>query len=60
MIRRTPTLIALNDNDVQDVREKYAAKQPALVDHALQDAVFWEEERKKKAAMTKEERLGMR
>ncbi|CAL1707352.1 unnamed protein product [Somion occarium] len=69
MIRRTPTLIALNDNDVQDVREELMRKAMEAHEaaHKAQQATNVkneeykkaEEERKKKAAQTKEERLGL-
>ena len=68
MIRRNPTLIALTDNDVQDVRE--AVKQKTHATSAINinakdiesiEDVYRKmaEERKAKAAQTREERLGL-
>ncbi|KAJ3490395.1 hypothetical protein NLI96_g1494 [Meripilus lineatus] len=68
MIRRNPTLIALTDNDVQDVRE--AVKQKTQATSAINinakdiesiEDVYRKmaEERKAKAAQTREERLGL-
>lgn len=67
MIRRTPTLIALSDNDVQDVREEIQRHVAAMQSQgtpepsALKNEEYKkaEEERKKKAAQTKEQRLGL-
>lgn len=69
MIRRNPTLIALTDNDVQDVRDavKKKTQAPSNVNINAKDTLAssgevyrkLEEERKKKAAQTREERLGI-
>ncbi|KAK7687167.1 hypothetical protein QCA50_009671 [Cerrena zonata] len=67
MIRRTPTLIALSDNDVQDVREEIlrhvadmqAQGTPEPSGPKNEEYKKAEEERKKKAAQTHEQRLGL-
>ncbi|KAL4250728.1 hypothetical protein ABKN59_005449 [Abortiporus biennis] len=72
MIRRNPTLIELTDNDVQDVRDMLVRK--ALEKHQAKMADSYgspektsseayrkaEEERKKKAGLSRDERLGLR
>lgn len=69
MIRRNPTLIALTDNDVQDVRDAVAKKIYAssnvninAKDIQAGSEVYrkLEDERMKKAAQTTEERLGIK
>ncbi|RPD74288.1 hypothetical protein L226DRAFT_535741 [Lentinus tigrinus ALCF2SS1-7] len=76
MIRRPPTLIQMTDGDVQQVRnmlarqkaEKLAVKQgvPATPSQAkaaaspAQPYHHVEEQKKKREAMTKDERLGLR
>ena len=67
MIRRTPTLIALSDNDVQDVREEVQKQLVALQSKGgsepssskNEEYKKVEEERKKKLGQTKEQRLGL-
>lgn len=67
MIRRTPTLIALSDNDVQDVREEVQKQLVALQSKGgsepssskNEEYKKVEEERKKKSGQTKEQRLGL-
>lgn len=70
MLRRDPSLIPMTDNDVQDIRDALAARQKA---GALQKAeakldslltsvpgfAAQEEAKKKKEAMSKNERLGL-
>ena len=69
MIRRNPTLIGLTDNDVQDVRDAvakkiYASSNVNINAKDIQGAneIYrkMEEDRKKKEAQTREERLGLR
>ncbi|OBZ68271.1 hypothetical protein A0H81_11767 [Grifola frondosa] len=75
MIRRNPTLIALNDTDVQQVRsaiakrktKTLAAKPGASTTEAivhpttlLQPFVAVEDSKRKREAMTRDERLGLR
>ncbi|TFK93743.1 hypothetical protein K466DRAFT_537421 [Polyporus arcularius HHB13444] len=76
MIRRPPTLIQMTDGDVQQVRtalmrqkaEKLAAQQgvpltPAqatAADTPAQPYHHVEEQKRKREAMTKDERLGLR
>jgi hypothetical protein len=74
MIRRTPTLIPMNDNDVQTVRNMQAQKKAIAVAAAqatdpkgkTKDApdlsapfVAAEDAKKQRDAMSKEERLGI-
>lgn len=65
MIRRTPTLIALSDNDVQDVRDENKRELASLqAEEDAQNASIEEykkakEERKRQAALAKEQRLGL-
>jgi len=75
MIRREPTLIALNDNDVQDVRDLLArrpfVKQDQIgdaqatdrvtsLDPAMEEYRKMEEERRLRNAASASERLGLR
>lgn len=66
MIRRDPTLIPMTDSDVQDVRD--AVKTRVRTEAFARDAGLLptvpgfaavEEARKKREAMSKEERLGL-
>jgi ribosomal protein L12E/L44/L45/RPP1/RPP2 len=70
MIRRNPTLIAMSDLDVQDVRAVQAARQAAATAapapaptsvnaHTPQPVVAAEEDRKRREAMTRNQRLGL-
>ena len=62
MIRRTPTLIALSDNDVQDVRDAIKARvrtEATGQTTTVPGFTAQEEARKKKEAMSKNERLGL-
>ena len=69
MIRRDPTLIHMTDNDVQDIRDMLAARKaespekqnakregtvPPVPGFTVQEAA-----KKKKEAMTRQERLGL-
>ncbi|TDL25902.1 hypothetical protein BD410DRAFT_783885 [Rickenella mellea] len=70
MIRRNPTMIALCDTDVQDVKEMMAKKRAATEAETISslgatnttDALLAQaaKERAKKDAMTNEQRLGLR
>lgn len=64
MIRRDPTLIPMTDNDVQAVRD--AVNDKLRMDIIMQDSgtnvpgfAAQEEARRKKEAMSKNERLGL-
>jgi hypothetical protein len=70
MIRRNPTLIPLEDADVSDVKEFVARRRLAAAEQAARDGkkkeekkgpfVAAEDAKRKREALTKEERLGMR
>lgn len=72
MIRRNPTLIAMSDLDVQDVREhvrrkkeaqqqKTSTTNPTMAgDAAGKPVVAPEDAKRKREAMTRDERLGLR
>ncbi|THH15136.1 hypothetical protein EW146_g5293 [Bondarzewia mesenterica] len=73
MIRRNPTLITMSDSDVQDVRSMLARKKTEAVSSATNGKgkgkdvsqqsttpfVAAEEAKRKREAMTREERLGI-
>jgi len=71
MIRRNPTLITMSESDVQDVRDLVARKKAEAAKAAngkgkgrdvaqqQQTHVAAEEAKRKREAMTKEERLGI-
>lgn len=71
MIRRNPTLIQLGDADVADVKELLARRKQAAAELAARDGGKKKEEKKgpfvapedakrKREAMTREDRLGVR
>lgn len=71
MIRRNPTLIQLGDADVSDVKELMARRKLAAADQAAREAgkkkddkkapvVAPDDAKRKREAMTREDRLGMR
>ncbi|KAF8520424.1 hypothetical protein BU17DRAFT_46497 [Hysterangium stoloniferum] len=70
MIRRNPTLIPLEDADVSDVKEFVARRKLAAAEQATRDGkkkeekkgpfVAVEDAKRKREALTKEERVGMR
>lgn len=67
MIRRDPTLIPMTDNDVQDVRDavkerflmRVFAQEAGLDPDAVPGFAVQEEAQRKKAEMSKNERLGI-
>ena len=68
MIRRPPTLIQMTDGDVQQVRNmlmrqkaaKEASGQAKATASPVQPYHHVEEQKKKREAMSKDERLGLR
>lgn len=71
MIRRNPTLISLEDADVSDIKEFMTKKKLVLAEEGTKDTknddktlkmpfVAAEDAKRKREAMTKEDRIGTR
>lgn len=71
MIRRNPTLIQLGDADVADLKELMARRKKAAAEKAAREGLKKKEDKKapfvapedakrKREAMTREDRLGLR
>ncbi len=60
MIRRNPTMIALSDVDVQDIREVVARTKSAMEVDSAQRQFTVDEAKRKNESTSKEERLGLR